>query len=534
MRVGTSYVRHRVGDTWDAIVIGSGIGGLTAAGFLAREGKDVLVLERHIAAGGCTQVFRRAGYESDVGVHYLGDVHRPGTYLRLIFDHVSAGALQWAPMSDVYNRVVIGDREYEFPTGLAAFSERLKEYFPREARAIDTYLDMVLQVALSAKSFFAHRALPPPAADCAYEQMCAPFLAFSDRTALEVLSGLTSDRELIAVLCGHFGDYSLTPGRVSFAMHALLVRHYLDGAYYPVGGSGRIGSTVADVIRAAGGDILIGADVESVLVGRDQVAYGVRMADGRTFHAPVVVSDAGIANTVNHLIPPDIVERSGLADDCAAMEPSLPWVVLNIGVRESAETLGFDRSNVWVHPGADMDAQVAAYEADPGREPMPLCMLSFPSAKDPSWDRRYPGRSTITVAGLTTWSLFEPFAGTRWMRRGAAYDALKQRLTDELLGQLLRFCPQVAGKVDHLELATPLSFNHFLGRETGDFMSFAHTPRRFRQRWINAHSPVPGLFFTGQDVVTGGIGGAAMGGAIAASAVLGRDVLRRLSALSRR
>lgn len=61
-------------------------------------------------------------------------------------------------------------------------------------------------------------------------------------------------------------------------------------------------------------------------------------------------------------------------------------------------------------------------------------------------------------------------------------------------------------------VATPLSFNHFLGRSTGDFMSFAHTPDRFRQRWISAHSPIPGLYFSGQDVVAAGISGAMVGG----------------------
>ncbi|MBP2325959.1 all-trans-retinol 13,14-reductase [Kibdelosporangium banguiense] len=527
MRVGRSYVRSQVGDTWDAIVIGSGIGGLTTAGFLAREGKDVLVLERHTTAGGCTQVFRRAGYERDMGVHYLGEVHKPTSSLFQIFDHVSGGALQWAPMSDVYNRVVIGDREYEFPSGFDSFIQRMKGYFPHEAAAIDAYVGLVLQVAMAARKYFGHRALPPPLAADAYERMCEPFLEFSDRTALSVLSELTSDKELIAVLCGHFGDYSLSPSRVSFAMHALMVRHYMDGANYPVGGSGKIAHSIAEVIRSAGGEVLIGAEVASILIGRDGTAQGVMMADGRSFHAPVVISDAGIANTVR-LLPQATADRTGLSGPVAAMEPSLPWVLLTIGVHESSGALGLDRSNVWVHSDTDFEARMAAFDADPQHQPMPVCFLTFPSAKDPSWDRRHPGRATIEIAGLTTWSLFEPFADSRWMRRGEEYDQLKKRLTTELLDHVLRLFPQLDGKIDHLELATPLSFNHFLTRSAGDFLSFAHTPQRFRQRWISAHSPVGGLFFTGQDVVTGGIGGAATAGALTASAVLGRDVLRQL------
>ncbi|MFM9559395.1 oleate hydratase, partial [Streptomyces caniscabiei] len=62
MGIGESYHRSTAGQAWDAIVIGSGIGGLTTAAFLARTGQRVLVLEKHSTAGGATQTFRRAGY----------------------------------------------------------------------------------------------------------------------------------------------------------------------------------------------------------------------------------------------------------------------------------------------------------------------------------------------------------------------------------------------------------------------------------------------------------------------------------------
>jgi all-trans-retinol 13,14-reductase len=192
--------------------------------------------------------------------------------------------------------------------------------------------------------------------------------------------------------------------------------------------------------------------------------------------------------------------------------------------------LGLDGANIWAHAGADMRAHVTTYQNDPRHKPMPVYFLSFPSAKDPAWGRRYPGRTTIDIGGLTSWSLFEPFADSRWMRRGEHYEQLKKVLAEELLDQVMRFCPQLHGKIDHAELASPLSFNHFLARASGDFMSYAHTPDRFQQRWISAHSPVPGLYFSGQDVVAAGVSGAMIGGATAASAVLGRNILENLPA----
>ncbi|WP_338889054.1 NAD(P)/FAD-dependent oxidoreductase [Rhodococcus sovatensis] len=527
MPVGQSYKRSRLQETWDAIVIGSGIGGLTVAAFLAQAGQRVLVLEKHSTAGGATQTFKRAGYEWDAGLHYIGQVHRPNSGLRRIFDYISNGELEWDPMPDVYNTIVVGDKAYEYLSGEVAFADRMKLYFPNEVEAIDAYLGLVNHVNRSARMFFAHRTLPPAVANSAYDDMCTPFREYSDRTVVDVLSELTDDIDLIAVLCGHCGDYSLSPGKASFAVHAMLIRHYIDGASYPRGGSGQLAETIASVIESAGGEILVGAEVTSILLDDTHAAAGVEMADDRIFRARAVISDAGITPTLGGLLPASHGSDTAreVLNECTAVGPSLPWVVLNIGIAESAADLGLPRGNIWIHPEPDIDAHLEAFERKPATSPMPLFFITFPSAKDSTWDDRHPGRSTIDIAGVTSWALFEQFSGTAWMNRGAEYEAIKSRLIDELLEQVYRFCPQVRGKIDHTELATPLSFNHFLGRSHGDFMSLAASPARFAIPNLGAHSGIENLYLAGQDVAAAGVVGATQGGVLAASAVLGRNVL---------
>lgn len=530
-----ALARGDLARAFDAVVIGSGAGGLTSAALLALEGRRVLVLERHAVPGGCLQVFKRNGYEWDVGLHYMGEVHRANSGLARLFHKVTRGQLDWAPMPAIYNRIVIADRSYDYHAGAEAFKARMKDYFPAEAAAIDRYVALVLAANRAAKAYFGERALPPSVADARHAEVAPAFRALSDQTVLQVLRGLTDNAELTAVLCGHYGDYSLPPDQASFAVHAMVIAHYLDGASYPVGGAARIAEAMADTVRAAGGLVLVSAEVRQLLLHRQRVT-GVVMADGHRLEAPVVISGIGIAQTLR-LLPGDgptggdsavPAAAAALRKTADATPPSHCYLALNIGIEASNAELGMHPANVWSHPSNDLVGNWQAYAAAPRDTPMPLHFISQPSAKDPSWPDRYPGRSTIDICSLTDWRLFEPFAGTGWMKRGAAYGELKARLADEMLAEVYRHYPQVEGRVAHAEMATPLSFNHFLNRDRGDFMSFAQTPARFAQRWMRAHAPVDGLIFSGQDVAAAGVSGAMVGGVIAASAVLGRDLFQAL------
>ena len=139
MRIGTSYKQHPgIDENWDAIVIGSGIGGLSVAATLSKlEGKRVLVLERHYTAGGFTHTFRRPGYEWDVGIHYIGGVSHPKAIARRLFDFLTDGELDWADMGEVYDRIILGDRAYDFVKGVEPFRAKMHEYFPSDKDAID-------------------------------------------------------------------------------------------------------------------------------------------------------------------------------------------------------------------------------------------------------------------------------------------------------------------------------------------------------------------------------------------------------------
>ena len=117
-----SYKKNpTLANSYDAIIIGSGMGSLTTAAILAKEGQKVLVLEKHYTSGGFTHVFKRKGYEWDVGIHYIGEVNRPKSVLKNLFDYVSDSKLKWADMGEVYDTIIIGEKKYgiDIPTIIA-------------------------------------------------------------------------------------------------------------------------------------------------------------------------------------------------------------------------------------------------------------------------------------------------------------------------------------------------------------------------------------------------------------------------------
>ena len=137
--------KHVLEERYDAILVGSGIGSLCTAALLSKEGKKVLVLERHYTAGGFTHVFKRKGYEWDVGIHYIGEVQNPNAPIRKMFDYITDNNLKWADMGEIYDKIIIGDKHFEFVKGVKNFKSKMYEYFPNEKNAIDNYVELVFQ-----------------------------------------------------------------------------------------------------------------------------------------------------------------------------------------------------------------------------------------------------------------------------------------------------------------------------------------------------------------------------------------------------
>lgn len=523
-----SYKQDKITGQYDAIIIGSGLGGMSTAAFLAKEGKKCLVLERHYTPGGFTHVFSRRNYDWDVGVHYVGEVNRPYTLLAKMFKYITNGNLHWAEMGEVYDKMIFGNKVYEFRTGDDEFKAELKRHFPvpEDQKSIDDYVDLIRKTQKEGAMRFAAFALPWPLNWILGPRMRRKGLR-NNKTTLEVMRSITKNEKLLAVLTGQFGDYGLPPSESSFLMHASLVKHYLKGGNYPIGGSARIYETIAPIVQAAGGQIFTNAPVKEVII-KDNKAIGVRMADGKEFFAPIIVSNAGIINSYQHLLPEAERKKHGFDELMKNVKPSVGHVCLYVGLNHPKSELKLGTANYWIFPdNYDHDKNISEYLANPDAE-IPVVYVSFPAAKDPDWEKRHPERSTIEIITLAPYEWYRQWEDKRWKKRGADYEAVKEKLAQRLLEKLYEQEPNLRGKVDYYELSTPLSTQHFVNYKYGELYGIDHDPKRFEQTFLQAKTPIKNFYLTGQDIVSCGVGGALVSGLLTASAIVGKNLMKKL------
>jgi all-trans-retinol 13,14-reductase len=512
---------------WDYIVIGSGMGGMTTAAMLADLGRRVLVIEQHYVPGGFTHMFKRPGYLWDVGVHAVGEVTSRSFTGRLLA-HLTRGRLEWASLGPVYDAFHYpGGFHIDFPDNPRAFRDNLLDAFPAEKEGIGRYFDLVRDVSGAMKAYYLARPLPHEVSAVADRLLARKAQRLLRSRTSDVLAEITRDERLRTVLTAQWGYYGATPSRSSFAIHALVAKHFLWGGYYPVRGAKEIARTLLQTVADAGGWTRIATDVKRIVL-EDGKAVGVELEDGEVIRAGAVVSAAGIGSTVRRLLP-EREQTAPWAREVLALRPAPAHVCLYLGFEGDIRKAGAGAANQWFYE--TWSTEDDGWHVHPDREEVPrapVLYCSFPSLKDPEHQPGPNERHTGEVVTFAPWESFAPWRDTRWKKRGEDYDAFKQRLERALLAQFLEHLPGLRPMLKYVELSTPVSTDNFCRPVSGSIYGLEPTPERFACRWLRPRAPVKNLFFSGSEVATVGVIGAMMGGALAALAAEPVGTLRVL------
>uniref|UniRef100_A0A3B5PYK4 All-trans-retinol 13,14-reductase n=1 Tax=Xiphophorus maculatus TaxID=8083 RepID=A0A3B5PYK4_XIPMA len=535
------FVASKVPDNLDAVIIGSGVGGLGLAVLLAKVGKKVLVLEQHSRAGGCCHTFTEKGFEFDVGIHYIGGLmdHKP---FRCMLDQMTNGQLEWEKLENPFDHVVLGPpenrRSYPIYSGSARYSEELKKRFPGEEKAIDEYLKLVKKTGKGIWVMAVLKLCPLPLAKfliyTGLVKHLSYFYKMAPRSLTDVVNELTENKDLRAVFTYIFGTYGNLPKDSSFSMHSLLTTHYLNGAWYPKAGSSEIAYHMIPIIEKAGGAVLVRAPVNRILFNDAKEACGVSVLKGQEevhIKAPMVISDAGIFNTYENLLPKELQVMPEIQKQLSLVKHGEGGLSIFIGLNGTKEELGLKANNYWIFTENNFDELMERYLND-GREQaskkIPLLFVASPSAKDPSWEERSPGKSTLSLVSFVKYSWFEEWKDDKVTNRGSDYKELKQAFIDSALDVVMDIFPKITrDKIEYIDAGTPITNTHYIGAPKGEFYGVDHGIARFNPELnatIRPQTPLKNLYLTGQDVFLCGFAGAIAGALTCGSVILNRNL----------
>ena len=516
---------------WDAVVIGSGLGGLSAAAHLATNGKRVLVCEQYDVAGGCTQMFRRKNaWQFDVGLHYVGGVHT-GEIASVLRGVGLDGRMDWIEMDpDGFDTLLFPSHEVRVPKSWPAYRERLLAAFPHEAEGLGRCLKVLESVAQQLRK----AGVPKSRLDYLRYPLRAPsVVAWGMRPLTDLFDHCKLSAESRAILVAQSGTYATPPSRTPVALHAGLLDHYLDeGAYYLSGGGQMLAAHLLDVIHTHGGRVRTHAHVDHIAVEKGH-ARGVRLIGGEEIRADIVVSTADIKQTFTSLLDETAVSPR-FRKRVAGFRMATPLFCVYLGLdRDLAETM--PNTNYFVHP--DYDPEGAYSRATDGEiAPDPCVYITSATVKDPHGNHHAPeGCSTLELMTWTTpspkaWGIDAADAAHSGYSKNERYRQTK----DALASQMIAIAEGVVGELrPHIkwqEAATPLTQERYTLSADGSSYGIELATDQMGPRRPAPQTPIGGLYLAGASARRGhGIVGALMGGRDAASEILDRDLDREVA-----
>lgn len=501
-------------EKFDVIIIGSGMSGLTAGSILSNLfGKKILILERHFKIGGFTHIFKRKGeyanYTWDVGLHYVGGMQK-GTISRSLMDLVTGGKVQWKRMPEIYDVFVYPGLKFEARAGEQNLKSDLISLFPEEKKAIEKYFIDVKLTSAKFGKFAAGKMLPTALSFVKYLAGLSN-TGLGEITLKEYFDNNFKDEKLKSLLASQWGDYGLPPSRSSFAAHAMIVSHYIDGAYYPIGTAKTIGYSASEIIKKNGGNLRVNHFVREIIIENGK-AIGVRAEEklkggefvSKEFYADKIISTAGAEITYNQFLPDEF--SAGIKDDISSMTCQSGHLNLYIGLKESPEKLGVKGENYWIYNSFDHDKTFENKNAILNGKPG-MAYLSFPSLKDETKEG--------ATAEIITWgdyNSFEKWKDQPWKQRDGEYQQIKNNISESLINLVENEFSGFKDILDYTELSTPLSTEFFTGYKNGAIYGIPITPGKLKQKWFGFKTPVKNLYLSGADALMPGIMGALMSG----------------------
>ena len=487
----------------DVMIIGSGLGGLSAGSMLAENGYHVTILEQGAQIGGCLQCFSRKGARFETGMHVVGSLDEGQILSNYLNMFGVKDKITFSPLDrQAYHIISIKGRRYRFAFGHKEMIEQLATYFPQEKEHLARYWGLVDAVAQAAPYYTLTQ----------QEGNSHPVNDLYTRSLNNVIDETIEDPLLRQVLVGDMPLYAAERDTTSFAAHAYIADFYNQSAYRVVGGSDSIAKAFADIIIQQGGDILTNRRITKANCVDGRVV-SIHDAEGREYRADIFIFDIHPSQLLT-IFPPSDLRRQYRERIMTQRDTTSAF---SLYLRFKDGTMPYMNSNFF------------GYRASP---------WDLDNYNDDNWPRGYLymhhcheehpqyAQSGVVMAYMSADELKE-WTKTGVGHRGSDYETYKKRKAEQLLDAVAEDFPDIRQAIESYYTSTPLTYRDYTMTPGGTMYGIIKDINLGILGRITYRTKIPNLYLVGQNINAHGILGVLIGSVNVCRHILGAETIEK-------
>ena len=477
---------------FDAVIIGSGLGGLLCGTILSKEGYNVCVVEKNVKTGGCLQSMSRNGHAFNTGIHCIGSLDE-GQILHQYFKYFGLnGNIDLQRLDeDGFDRIGFGDDGAVYSLAMGSgFVDSVAKYFPDDRRALEQYAATLKDACMS---------LPFYALD---EKLCGTVFnnPYLETNADQYLCSLTRNTRLQQVLRSNDLMYGIQADKTSLLLYSLINHSYIESAWRMAGSSEQISNTLVEGIRAAGGTIICCRTAERLVIEKGTAKAAV-LHTGEEIEGTHFISGIHPQLTLRMIAEGDV--KKSYRSRIENLQNTSGLFVLHAVLKERSFPFcnciyyHCNRNPVW--PSKFMMIPVGNEHDGYAHAVSLLAHMDFEELN--AWEHTTVGR------------------------RDAGYHELKARKAKQMLEAAEQRFPGFRQMIERQHTSTPLSYRDYTGTPEGSAYGALKDCNRPLSTMVFPRTGISNLLLTGQSVYFHGALGVSLGAAATCSELLGAKYL---------
>lgn len=476
---------------YDVIIIGAGLGGLTAGAKLARSGKKVFLVEQHYLPGGCATVFKRKDFTMEVGLHEMDGLHAEDPKVEIFKDLQIFDNIELLEVPEFYR--FTNDRvDIVLPCQVEQAIALLTQKFPNESKAINAFFERMFEIQKEVLKMSQEKwkviLLYPNSV----------LLPYGKLTLGEFLDSITDNEDLKLSLIGNLQYYHDDPYTLSLVYFCTAqASYFLGGGHFIKGGSQKLSDYLSSLITSNGGEVLLSHTVLKILT-KDNVAIGIeyqktnrKNSEIKKAYAPTIIANAAVPLVVD-LLPPE--NQEVLRKKVSKLEVSSSLLSVYMGFKKEVKDLGNKSYATLVFDSSVKNLKDMIRTNKGPFENRNFVFVDYSQIDSALAPKGKSFGVICTVDYLTDWVNLTK----------EEYKKKKEEIAQMFFLKLEKLIPGIIKEIDYYEVATCKTITRYTLNPEGSVYGFAQTPRQSGIYRMTSKSPIANLYFASAWASPGG------------------------------